>query len=220
VSVTDISEARRGTASVPVQILRGIGWTVLLLLAIAIAAWLFWTREHPQWVTIGVLGGLAAGCWLVRRHLRRWATRPRWFLPVGAVVLAVALVPALKPFTIDPEAVPVSCTPLFDAWHPVVPRPSQSDLETWRSVYSAAPLGINPLRDPAARQALFAQMARTKATAAFRRADKWVVWTFGSGTCVARSRHDVLVSGALLGAGAIGITTALVVRRRRAVRLT
>jgi len=186
---------------------------VLLLLAAWFALWLFATRDHPQWAAIGILTGLATGSWLVHRQLRRWVSKPRWLVPMGAVVLVVALVPALKPFTVEPEAVSVSCSPLFDDWHPVVPRPSQSEIDTWNSVYSISPV-VN-LRDPAARRAYFAEKDRIRATPAFHRADKWFLWSFGDGPCVARSRHDLLVSGALLGAGATTITTALVVRRRR-----
>jgi hypothetical protein len=99
----------------------------------------------------------------------------------------------------------------------VVPRPSQSDLDTFNSVY-LIPEGAN-LRDLAARRAFFVEQARVTATPAYQHGYKYMLWTFGRGPCVARSRHDLLLSGALLGAGATAITTALVVRRRRAVRL-
>jgi len=218
VSTSDVLEPRPQGKSIPVQVVRSIGWTVLLLLGLALAVWLFQTREHPVWGWIGVFVGLVIAAVVCRRYLRRWESQPRWFLPVSAVVLALALIPALKPFTISPNALPVSCTPLVDAWRPVVSKPSAADLATFRSVDSI-PTSLN-LRDPAVRRELIDQQDAARATPAFQRAERWAIWTFGQGPCVAHSQRELAIGSGVLAAGAAGIVTALSVRRRRERRMS
>jgi hypothetical protein len=214
---TDLS--RRSIAA---QVGRAAGFTALVVGLIGVGVWVSGAPEasdngyvtfRPHWALYGALcAAAAAGFFLVRR-VRRWVDRPRWLLPAAAGILIVAAVPALKPYTISPELTPLTCVPLLDAWHPVIPHPGPTNWAVWTSIYSAPPPSTS-----AEAKATLARVQAEKATSAYATDARYAEWTFGPGECVAKSRRTLAISLAVLGGGSAAVVaaTALVKRRRRA----
>jgi hypothetical protein len=241
VTTAETERSPRRSRPVVIQILRGVGWTMAGLLSLTLAEFLLtnpgdqspiqfdsggWHATvdlHPQWRAILLVGAVAGVSYFLFRRVRRWPTRPRWLLPLGVVVLVAAAVPALKPFTTSSELDSRSCVPLVDAWHPVVHNPGPSDLAVWQSQYKSLSPIPSDLVDPVKRRAFvdeerrifLAEQQQIRSTAAFQRADGYIIWTFTRGVCTPRSRQYLTFSAALLGIGAVIGVGAVSVRRRR-----
>jgi hypothetical protein len=198
------------------QVARGIGFFVggaFALLAVAmLVSWLSSDDDGRPVLglrlgaTVAVLA-LAAGVSLVQRSLRRWSGRPRWLVPAAVVVLVAALVPAVyapAPSTSDADG----CTPLLNAWEPVVAEPSAADLAFYEGVFTT------PLPKGKAQLAAFlsAQEAKHRMPA-FERVSSYALWLDSDAACAPSSRTHLAWSAAGLGVGAAALT--LAVRRRR-----
>ena len=189
------------------QIGRGVGFTTLGLGLIGAGVWVSGAPEasdngdvtfQPHWALYAVLCVAAIAGYMLVWRVRRWAARPRWLLPLTAGVLIVAAVPALKPYTIAPELTPLTCVPLLDAWHPVVPHPSRADWAVWTAIYEATP----PSTQTEAKADL-ARVQTAKATPAYAADARYAQWTFGPGECVAKSQRTLSISLAILAGGTV-----------------
>ena len=204
------------------QIGRAAAFTLLALGFIGLGLWVSGAPEasdngyvtfQPHWALYGALCTAAAAGFFVVRRVRRWAARPKWLLPGAACVMIAAAVPALKPFTISPELTPLTCVPLLDAWHPVIPHPAPADWAVWTSIYSAPPPST-----AAEAKATLARVQAEKATPAYATDARYAEWTFGPGECVARSQRTLAISLGICGGGSVTVVLAAAMwalRRRR-----
>jgi hypothetical protein len=97
VTSADIGAAPRANRPVGIQIARGIGFTVLLLLglwaAVYVGAKLFFTDGsgesafHPYWPAVGPVAVAALGPVLAYRRMRAWTERPRRLILCSALIV-------------------------------------------------------------------------------------------------------------------------------------
>jgi hypothetical protein len=211
---------------VQAQIGRAVAFTALVLGLIGVGLWVSGAPEasetgyvtfHPHWALYLALCAAATAGYFGVRRVRRWVGRPRWLLPAAAGILIVAAVPALKPYTISPELTPLTCVPLLDTWHPVIPHPGPADWAVWTSIYNTPPPST-----AAEAKAVLARVQVEKATAAYAADARYAEWTFGPGECVAKSQRLLSVSIGILGGGsaALAATATIWSRRRRRASVT
>jgi hypothetical protein len=232
VASAGIGAAPRPNRSVGIQVARGVGFTVVLLLAlwitIYIGAALFFTDGssasdfHPYWPAVVPVAVVAIASVLAYRRMRAWTERPRWLVPCSMLLIGATLLIAFFPFSVTREFASNTCMAITDAWHPVTATPAPADMAVWHSLFEN-PIPPSPYTDPVRRHAYYqreirsyrARHNRIVATAAFQRADRYIWWTYGQGPCTAASRDLLVASGAtlLLGTAALGVA---VTRRRRA----
>lgn len=224
--------APRPTRSARVQIARGIGFTIALLVGLWITIYvgelLFFPHDlntrpfRPYWpavVPVAVVGVGSASAFI---HMRDWTGRPRWLIPCSLLVVATTFAIALVPFSVTREFGSNVCVAIADAWHPVIPTPAPGDLAVWHGLHELSPGPVPPFIDPVRRRAWAQNEIRTYrarhdrivATAAYQRADRYVWWTLGQGPCTSTSRKLLVASGTDLTLGTLGLGT-LARRRRR-----
>jgi hypothetical protein len=215
----------RRTPPVLVQVARGVGWTALLLATLLIGLLLVTKPGRangfgPQWEAIAIVGAVVVGTVLVVRRLRRWPARPRWLVPSVFVLVVVAALPAFAWFDRNDEGISgISCVPLVDAWHEVVPAASSSDMAVWTGLERVfTPLSSDPVLRQAAIEQERAEIISVRATPAYQRADRYVLWNTSQDSCAPRSRDRLLLSAGLLAGGALLLTGATVVATRRSSR--
>lgn len=228
-----IGAAPRPNRAVGVQIARGVGFTVLLLVglwaAVYVGSALFFIRDfgayvfHPYWPAVVPVAALIVASVIAIRRMRAWAERPRWLIPCALLVVGATFAFAFVPFSVTREHASNSCIAITDAWHPVVATPAPADMAVWHSLSEVPPIPSPPYAD-AVRRLAFARREiriyrarhdRIFATAAYQRADSYIWWTYGQGPCAAPSRNLLAASGGtlLFGSAMLGIA---VTRRRRA----
>jgi SAM-dependent methyltransferase len=231
VTSAGIGAAPRPNRAVGVQIARGVGFTVLLLVglwaAVYVGSALFFIRDfgayvfHPYWPAVVPVAALIVASVIAIRRMRAWAVRPRWLVPCALLVVGATFAIAFVPFSVTREYASNSCIAITDAWHPVVATPAPADMAVWHSLSEVRPIPSPPYTDPV-RRYVYAQHeihiyrarhARIVATPAYQRADSYIWWTYGQGPCTATSRNLLAASGGVLvlGSAILGVA----VRRRR-----
>ena len=205
---------------VGIQVLRGIGWFLGGVGVLMTAALLVQSvrgddigfsaspgRRAAGTAVIVVL--LAGGC-LTFRSLRHWARRPRWLVPVAALLAVAALVPALWA-TPPASSAADGCVPLLSAWQPVLAEPSAADQALYESSFDN--LATADLHDKAAVAAAIAKDKAIRATPGGRLVSRFASWENSDAACAPVSRTHLGWSAVALGVGTAGIAAA--VRRRR-----
>ncbi len=211
-----------GPASVLRQVLRGIGFTLLGLVAVVLAGDAGdWLRGQSGWGDLSATERSAvAGSWLVLvaalvltwRRLRRWQERPRWLMRCAAVVAFVGLLPMVA-VPAPAQARDIShCVPLADAWRPSVSAPAAADIAFARSVDAVEHRRVAQRPYRPSHGAADAYLAQIESPA-YSSVALFQLWQRSPGSCASRSRVARGSSAAGLGVGAAAI--GLAVRRRR-----
>ena len=215
------SAERRSNTSIISQLARGLLYSYALLAGIwaTICISGIEPSQHDSTGTIPVHWVLAAVCalvavvavvgWRLRPGGQR---RPSWLGLAVGVTLTAASIPALLPFTVDPELIPEQCVAITDAWHPVVAKPTPAETAVFQQVYTQPT--PSQLHDADSVRAFLTHESELRATPAFQAASRYETWTFGPGSCVANARANLMVSGLILLGGAAGMAGTLAWRRR------
>jgi hypothetical protein len=212
-------QARRKFVSAEVR--RGLTTTAALLGALWLLHRLFEeTGEEPltdgaftiqpHWAAIAIVAAVIGIALVLWYFVRGWQWRPRWLVPVGAIVLGAAGVLAANPFTPIDHSYLV-CVPLVDAWHPVVPRPNTSDVRVFNSTF-ASPSTVQSAAE--FREFRVASNA-ARHTPAFKRVTTYLDWSVSKDACTPRARRYLAASAATLVTGAAGTIVGVGRSRRR-----
>lgn len=196
-----------GSARVRVQVVRGIAWSALIVVAAAIVAWVDpIDRGAVHGKRLAVVVGVTLGGLLAYLLVRRWNTRPRWFLPLAIGVLAASAWPAFWAFP-NPDSAGVTCSAMADAWLPVVKTPSATDQALVAREYTVpASIADAPLAE---KRAWFESLQLLQISPAVQRVQRWETWGAGQGPCAPRARRQLAASAVVLVVGAIGLGVAV-----------
>lgn len=125
-------------------------------------------------------------------------------LRIGAlIVAALALAPALMPYTVERPDGDRVCVALKDGWHRARKVPSESDLREVLDALNAPLPTPDEMRDPQARAAYLAAERERQSTPGYERAAAYIEWSDGPGSCVTTAHRRLQMSLAVLAVAAM-----------------
>jgi len=114
-----------------------------------------------------------------------------------SLAVCIALYPSVIGFP-SGEAGTTTCVAITNGWHADIAPPTAQELA---AINAAVPPMLTPAQaqDPALLARFRAQWQAAQARPDTQRANAWVDWKNGPGTCIHESRHRLIVSGISLG---------------------
>jgi hypothetical protein len=130
-----------------------------------------------------------------------------------ALAVCIALYPSVTGFPAGEDGT-TTCVAITNGWHGDMAAPTVQELAAINAAMPPMPTPAQA-QDPVFIARFRAQWQAAQARPDTQRANAWVDWKNGPGTCIRESRHRLIVSGISLGV--IAVVCAGIVIGRRAI---